>query len=221
MTDQAAPGQKVTHAVAARILAERDPVIARLLDQTGPPKLARPTETHFATLVRAVVYQQLAGRAAAAIHGRLIAALDGDVRPETLITLSDESLRAVGLSRNKLASLRDLATKVLDGTVVLSPRGLSRESDDEIVARLSAVRGIGPWTAEMFLLFQLRRLDVWPVGDLGVRRGYGLAWQVPTPSARELQPLGEVFRPYRSVAAWYCWRAAELYAGAADSALTR
>jgi DNA-3-methyladenine glycosylase II len=219
MTDQAA--RKVTHAAAARILAERDPVIARLLDQTGPPKLARPTESHFATLVRAVVYQQLAGRAAAAIHGRLIAALDGDVRPETLITLSDESLRAVGLSRNKMASLRDLATKVLDGTVVLSPRGLSRESDDEIVARLSAVRGIGPWTAEMFLLFQLRRLDVWPVGDLGVRRGYGLAWQVPTPTARELEPLGEVFRPYRSVAAWYCWRAAELYAGAADSALTR
>ena len=219
MTDQAA--RKVTHAAAARILAERDPVIARLLDQTGPPKLARPTESHFATLVRAVVYQQLAGRAAAAIHGRLIAALDGDVRPETLITLSDESLRAAGLSRNKTASLRDLATKVLDGTVVLSPRGLSRESDDEIVARLSAVRGIGPWTAEMFLLFQLRRLDVWPVGDLGVRRGYGLAWQVPTPTARELQPLGEVFRPYRSVAAWYCWRAAELYAGAADSQLTR
>ena len=219
MTDQAA--RKVTHAAAARILAERDPVIARLLDQTGPPKLARPTESHFATLVRAVVYQQLAGRAAAAIHGRLIAALDGDVRPETLITLSDESLRAVGLSRNKMASLRDLATKVLDGTVVLSPRGLSRESDDEIVARLSAVRGIGPWTAEMFLLFQLRRLDVWPVGDLGVRHGYGLAWQVPTPTARELKPLGEVFRPYRSVAAWYCWRAAELYAGAADSELTR
>ena len=219
MTDQAA--RKVTHAAAARILAERDPVIARLLDQTGPPKLARPTESHFATLVRAVVYQQLAGRAAAAIHGRLIAALDGDVRPETLIALSDESLRAVGLSRNKMASLRDLATKVLDGTVVLSPRGLAAESDEKIIARLSAVRGIGPWTAEMFLLFQLRRLDVWPVGDLGVRRGYGLAWQVPTPTARELQPLGEVFRPYRSVAAWYCWRAAELYAGAADSALTR
>jgi DNA-3-methyladenine glycosylase II len=219
MTDQAA--RKMTHAAAARILAERDPVIARLLDQTGPPKLARPTESHFATLVRAVVYQQLAGRAAAAIHGRLIAALDGDVRPETLITLSDESLRAVGLSRNKMASLRDLATKVLDGTVVLSPRGLAAESDDEIIARLSAVRGIGPWTAQMFLLFQLRRLDVWPVGDLGVRRGYGLAWQVPTPTARELQPLGEVFRPYRSVAAWYCWRAAELYAGAADSGLTR
>ena len=90
-----------------------------------------------------------------------------------------------------MASLRDLAAKVLDGTVVLSPRGLAAESDDEIVARLSKVRGIGPWTAEMFLLFQLRRLDVWPVGDLGVRRGYGLAWQIPTPTARELEPLGE------------------------------
>ena len=206
---------------AARILAERDPVIARLVAEAGPPRLSRPTESHFGTLVRAIVYQQLAGRAAAAIHGRLIAAVGGDVAPETLIALTDEQMRAVGLSRNKTASLRDLAAKVLDGTVVLSPRGLGRESDDEIITRLSAVRGIGPWTAEMFLIFQLRRLDVWPVGDLGVRRGYGLAWQVPEPTARELKPLGEPFRPYRSVAAWYCWRAAELYAGAADSALTR
>jgi len=206
---------------AARILAERDPVIARLVAEAGPPRLSRPTESHFGTLVRAIVYQQLAGRAAAAIHGRLIAAVGGNVLPEPLLALTDEQMRAVGLSRNKMASLRDLAAKVLDGTVVLSPRGLARKSDDEIITRLSAVRGIGPWTAEMFLIFQLRRLDVWPVGDLGVRRGYGLAWQVPEPTARELMPLGEPFRPYRSVAAWYCWRAAELYAGAADSALTR
>ena len=181
---------------------------------------APPAESHFATLVRAIVYQQLAGRAAAAIHGRLIAALGGDVQPEELVALSDETLRAVGLSRAKVVSLRDLAAKVLDGTVVLSPRGLARESDEQIIARLSAVRGIGRWTAEMFLLFQLRRLDVWPVGDLGVRRGYGLAWQVPMPTARELEPLGDPYRPYRSVLAWYCWRAAELYAHAADSALT-
>jgi DNA-3-methyladenine glycosylase II len=221
MTDQPdGTRRKVSHAEAARILAERDPVIARLRAQTGPPRFGRPTETHFETLVRAIVYQQLAGRAAAAIHGRLIAALGGEARPETLITLSDEQMRAVGLSRAKVASLRDLAAKVLDGTVLLAPRGLARESDDEIVARLSAVRGIGTWTAEMFLLFQLRRLDVWPVGDLGIRRGYGLAWQVPTPTARELKPLGDPFRPYRSVAAWYCWRAAELYADAAASALT-
>ena len=131
-------GRKPSWTAAARILAGRDPVIARLLGQAGPPRLSRPAESHFATLVRAIVYQQLAGRAAAAIHGRLIAALGGDVRPETLIALPEESLRAAGLSRAKMASLRDLAAKVLDGTVVLSPRGLARESDDEIVARLSA-----------------------------------------------------------------------------------
>jgi DNA-3-methyladenine glycosylase II len=213
--------RKVSFAAAARILAERDPVIARLLEQTGLPRLSRPLESHFATLVRAIVYQQLAGRAAAAIHGRLIAALGGDVQPEALIALSDETLRAVGLSKAKVMSLRDLAAKVLDGTVVLSPPALARESDEEIIARLSAVRGIGRWTAEMFLLFRLRRQDVWPVGDLGIRRGYGLAWHIPTPTARELEPLGDPYRPYRSVLAWYCWRAAELYAGAADSALTR
>jgi DNA-3-methyladenine glycosylase II len=220
-TAQDAPARKkVTPAAAARILADQDPVIARLLAETGPPRFGRPTESHFATLVRAVVYQQLAGRAAAAIHGRLIAAMGGDVQPEPLLALSDEDLRAVGLSRAKVASLRDLAAKVLDGTVLLAPPRLVRESDEEIIARLSAVRGIGRWTAEMFLLFQLRRLDVWPVGDLGVRRGYGLAWQIPTPTARELQPLGDPYRPYRSVLAWYCWRAAELYGQAADSALT-
>jgi DNA-3-methyladenine glycosylase II len=218
---EALPNRRLSHAAAARILATRDPVISRLITDAGPPRVGRPQESHFAALVRAIVYQQLAGAAAAAIHRRLITALNSDVQPDALLSLSDESLRAVGLSANKAASLRDLATKVLDGTVVLSPRGLSRESDDEVIARLSTVRGIGPWTAEMFLMFQLRRLDVWPTGDLGVRRGYGLAWKIPMPSAKELQPLGDRYRPYRSVVAWYCWRAAELYAGAADSALTR
>jgi DNA-3-methyladenine glycosylase II len=213
--------KKITPAAAARVLAGQDPVIARLLAETGPPKFGRPTESHFATLVRAVVYQQLAGRAAAAIHGRLITAVGGDVQPEPLLALSDEDLRAVGLSRAKVASLRDLAAKVLYGTVVLSPPRLARETDEEIITRLSTVRGIGRWTSEMFLLFQLRSLDVWPVGDLGIRHGYGLAWQVPTPTAKELQPLGDPYRPYRSVLAWYCWRAAELYGKAADSALTR
>jgi len=220
-TREARPAQRMSHAAAARMLATRDPVMARLLADAGPPRISRPGGSHFATLVRAIVYQQLAGRAAAAIHGRLLAALDGEVQPETLLALSDESLRAVGLSANKVASLRDLASRVLDGTVELAPRRLSRLGDEEISARLSSVRGIGPWTADMFLMFQLRRLDVWPTGDFGVRRGYGLAWQVPMPSARELQPLGDPYRPYRSVVAWYCWRAVELYAGAADSALTR
>jgi DNA-3-methyladenine glycosylase II len=164
---------RVSHAAAAAVLADRDPVIARLLAETGPPQLRPFPDPPFAALVRAIVYQQLAGAAAAAIHGRLVAALAGNVTPETLSALSDEAFRAAGMSRNKILSLRDLAAKTLDGTVVLTPRRLARQSDEEIVARLSAVRGIGRWTAEVFLLFQLRRLDIWPVGDLGVRRGYG------------------------------------------------
>ena len=212
---------RVSPTEAARVLAGRDPVIARLVEAAGPPRFRRPADSHFASLVRAVVYQQLAGRAAAAIHGRLVAALDGDVEPEGVLALAPDALRGAGLSANKAATVRDLAAKVLDGTVVLSPRGLARESDDEVVARLSTVRGIGRWTAEMFLMFQLRRPDVWPTGDLGVRRGYSLAWEVAMPAPRELEALGEPFRPYRSVAAWYCWRATELYAGAAGSAVTR
>jgi DNA-3-methyladenine glycosylase II len=196
-------------------------VLASLIAAAGPIHIGRRTGSHFAGLVEAIVYQQLAGAAARAIHGRLVVALDDDVRPETVLALSDETLRAVGLSANKARSLRDLAAKVLDGTVTLSPRGLSHQSDEEVVARLSTVRGIGPWTAQMFLIFRLRRLDVWPTGDFGVRQGYGLAWNVPTPTARELEPRGDPYRPYRTVVAWYCWRAAELYAGAADGALTR
>jgi DNA-3-methyladenine glycosylase II len=205
------PRRKVTPRQAAQLLAERDPVIARLLAEAGPPSFPAPTETHFGTLVRAVTFQQLAGPAARSIHGRLIAALDGDVAPEGLLTLTDEALRAVGLSGAKVASLRDLSAKVLDGTVVLEPRRLARLSDAEITTRLSEVRGIGRWTAEMFLMFQLRRLDVWPTGDLGVRRGYGLAWGVAMPTPKQLEALGDPYRPYRSVVAWYCWRAAELY----------
>jgi DNA-3-methyladenine glycosylase II len=214
--------KRVSHSEAADILATRDPVLARLIAVAGPIRISRRgPASHFASLVEAIVYQQLAGAAARAIHGRLVTALDDDVQPEALLALSDETLRAAGLSGNKARSLRDLATKVLDGTVVLAPRSLSRQSDEEVTAGLSTVRGIGPWTAQMFLMFRLRRLDVWPVGDLGIRQGYGLAWKVPTPTARELEPLGEPYRPYRTVVAWYCWRAVELYAGAADSALTR
>ena len=193
----------------------------RLVAEAGPPKVRPPAETHFGALVRAVVYQQLAGPAAAAIHGRLIAALGDEVTAKRLLSLPTGTLRSVGLSANKAASLQDLAAKVLDGTVVLDPAGLRRESDAEVVARLSAVRGIGKWTAEMFLMFQLRRLDVWPTGDLGVRKGFGLAWGIPTPTPKQLDPLGDPYRPYRSVVAWYCWRAAELYGRAQDSALTR
>jgi DNA-3-methyladenine glycosylase II len=208
-------------AEAARTLAARDPVLADLIEKTGPIRLTRRAESPFAALVQAIVYQQLAGPAARAIHGRLITALDGDLTPEALLALSDGEFRTAGLSARKVLSLRDLAGKVLDGTVVVSPRALSRQSDDQVTARLSTVQGIGPWSAQMFLIFQLRRLDVWPVGDYGVRKGYGLAWKIPTPTARELEPLGDPYRPYRTVLAWYCWRAAELLGGAAESAVTR
>jgi DNA-3-methyladenine glycosylase II len=210
-TDGRNPAHKATPRQAAGLLAERDPVIARLVADAGPPSFPAPTESHFGTLVRAITFQQLAGPAARAIHGRLVAALHGDVSPEPLLALPEEALRAAGLSGAKAASLRDLSAKVLDGTVVLDPRRLARLADEEIVARLSSVRGIGRWSAEMFLMFQLRRLDVWPVGDLGVRRGFGLAWGIPMPTPKQLEELGEPYHPYRSVVAWYCWRASELY----------
>jgi DNA-3-methyladenine glycosylase II len=208
----------VSPRAAARLLAERDPVLARLVAEAGLPTFPVPKESHFGTLVRAITYQQLAGNAARAIHGRLVAALGGDVAPERLLGLPEEALREAGLSRAKIASLRDLSAKVLDGTVVLGPRQLGRLSDGEIAARLTSVRGIGPWTAEIFLMFQLRRLDVWPTGDLGVRRGYGLAWNVPTPTAKELDVLGEAYHPYRTIVAWYCWRAVELFAASQGAA---
>jgi DNA-3-methyladenine glycosylase II len=219
-TSDAPRPRPVTPRQAAQILAERDPVIARLRAQAGPPVFPKPTDTHFATLVRSVTYQQLAGAAARAIHGRLIQALDGDVTPERLLATPTELLRGAGLSARKAVSLQDLATKVLDGTIVLDSRRLARESDEEIVARLSSVTGIGKWSAEIFLMFQLRRMDVWPTGDLAVRRGFGLAWSIPTPTPKQLDLLGQPYRPYRSVVAWYCWRAAQLYAGTARTPVT-
>jgi DNA-3-methyladenine glycosylase II len=203
------PTRARTLSAAARRLAERDKVVGALVDAYGLPRLGRPDDIHFAALVQSIVFQQLAGAAASTIHRRLVAALGGDVVPEAVLALAPEEMRGAGLSGNKAASVRDLAAKVLDGTVVLDPRGLARESDEEVIERLSSVRGIGRWTAEMFLMFQLRRLDVWPTGDLGVRRGFSVAWGIPMPSARELEPLGDAFRPYRSAVAWYCWRAAE------------
>jgi DNA-3-methyladenine glycosylase II len=216
------PGQarKVSAREAARILAERDPVIARLVAEVGLPVFRRPTDTNFGMLVRSVTFQQLAGAAAQAIHGRLVLALGEDVTPERLLATPAEALRGAGLSARKVESLQDLSAKVLDGTVVLDARRVARESDEEIIARLSGVRGIGKWSSEMFLIFQLRRLDVWPTGDLGVRKGYGLAWAIPTPTTKQLDVLGEPYRPYRSVVAWYCWRAAQIYAGTARTAVT-
>jgi DNA-3-methyladenine glycosylase II len=190
-------------------LARRDPVIAALVERVGPFALRPALPDSFAALVRAILYQQLAGAAAAAIHGRFLALFDQGLTPEAVLATSEASLRSAGLSRSKAISIRDLATKVADGTVPLEDA--DDLSDDEIVSRLSTVRGIGRWTAEMFLIFQLRRLDVWPVDDLGVRAGYAIAWALPeVPTPKQLEPLGDRFRPYRSVAAWYCWRAVEL-----------
>jgi DNA-3-methyladenine glycosylase II len=211
---------KVSPRQAALLLAERDPVLARLVAEAGLPSFPKPTESHFAVLVRSIVYQQLAGAAAQAIHRRLIAALDGEVVPERVLATPAETLRAAGLSGNKVLSLQDLAAKVLDGTVMLNPRQLARESDADIAARLITVRGIGKWSADIFLMFQLRRLDIWPTGDLAVRKGYGLGWSIPTPTAKQLDLLGEPYHPYRSIVAWYCWRAAQLYAGTKATAVT-
>ena len=203
------------------MLAERDPVIRRLVEETGPPEIRASSETPFEALLRAVVYQQLAGRAASAIHGRLVSALDGTITPEQLLGLTPEAMRAAGLSARKVSTLRDLAAKVVGGMIVLDPVGIRAESDETLIERLTTVPGIGTWTVQVFLMFQLERLDIWPTGDLGVRKGYGLGWGIPTPTPKQLEPLGEPFRPYRSILAWYCWRAAERYGGAADSAVTR
>jgi DNA-3-methyladenine glycosylase II len=200
-------------------VAARDPVLAHLVELAGPIKYRpRDPDGPFGALVRAIVYQQLAGRAAQAIHGRVLATVEGSLTPETLSAVPDEALRGAGLSRAKLASLRDLSAKILDGTVDLT--GSSRLSDEELIAALVTVRGIGRWTAEMYLMFELRRLDVWPVDDLGVQQGYGAAWELdPAPTAKQLAPLGDPFRPYRSVVARYCWAAVALLRGGTNPAL--
>ena len=200
-------------------VAARDPVLAHLVALVGPiTHRPRDPDGRFGALVRAIVYQQLAGRAAQAIHQRVRATVGDTLTPETLTAVPDDALRTAGLSANKLASLRDLSAKILEGTVDLTQS--SRLSDDELIAALITVRGIGRWTAEMYLMFELRRLDVWPVDDLGVRQGYGLAWRLdPPPSAKQLAPLGERFRPYRSIVARYCWAAVALLRGGTDPAL--
>jgi DNA-3-methyladenine glycosylase II len=210
---------RVSLASAVTDVAARDPVLANLVALVGPIRhRPRNPDGHFGALVRAIVFQQLAGPAAQAIHGRVAAAVGGDISPEALDAAPDEELRAAGLSANKLASLRDLSAKVLDGTVDLDAS--RARSDDEVIADLVTVRGIGRWTAEMYLMFELRRLDVWPVDDLGVRQGYGLAWGVdPPPHPKELASLGEPFHPYRSVVARYCWEAVALFRGGTDPSL--
>ena len=198
------------HGKAHRHLANTDPRMAQLIARSrryniGPAVSIRP----FDALAESIAYQQLSGKAAATIFGRVRALYPKRkwLDPEQLLATPDESLRAAGLSRAKTAALKDLAAKTIDGTVP-SGRALLRMSDDEIIARLTMVRGIGRWTVEMLLLFDLGRPDIWPVDDYGVRKGFAKTFgrrKLPTP--KQLVKIGEKWRPYRSVAAWYFWRA--------------
>ena len=170
-----------------------------------PSLLVRP----FDALAESIAYQQLSGKAAATIWGRVRALYPKKkyLDPKRVLKTPDEKLRAAGLSRSKTAALKDLAAKTLDGTVPTA-RQLARMSDEEIIARLTTVRGIGRWTVEMLLLFDLGRPDVWPVHDYGVRKGFAKTFRKRTlPTPKQLIKHGEKWRPYRSVAAWYFWRA--------------
>src|ERR1051325_6055082 len=191
-------------------LAKSDPRFADLISRSRKfdviaNKLVRP----FEALAESIAYQQLSGKAAATIWGR-VRALYGKRKkldPAEVLKTPDETLRACGLSGSKTAALKDLAAKTLDGTVP-TRRELIRMTDEEIIERLTKVRGIGRWTVEMLLLFELGRLDVWPVADYGVQKGFAKTFgrrKLPTP--KQFAKIGEKWRPYRSVAAWYFWRA--------------
>ncbi len=200
----------MAHERAHRHIAATHPRLAELIARSlryniTPSVPVRP----FDALAESIVYQQLSGKAAAKIFSRVRALYPRRkyLDPQLVLSTSDEKLRSAGLSRSKTAALKDLAAKTLDGTVP-SAGALAKMSDEEIVARLITIRGIGRWTAEMLLLFDLGRLDVWPVDDYGVRKGFAKTFgkrKLPTP--KQLKKLGEKWRPYRSVAAWYFWRA--------------
>jgi len=186
----------------------RDPVMGPWVRKIGSVKVLEMTEEPFFYLARTICYQQLAGKAAATIHGRFVEALKGDVTPAKVLRVRETTLRKAGLSRNKLAAIRDLATKIRSGEVEV--HDLEEQPDDEVVERLVRVRGIGEWTAQMYLMFRLYRPDVWPTGDLGVRAGFAKAHAVdPPPTEKALVPFGDGYRPWRSAAAFYCWRILE------------
>ncbi|MFQ5536296.1 MAG: DNA-3-methyladenine glycosylase family protein [Gemmatimonadota bacterium] len=202
-------GEELTLWETGRRILLKDARFAPVVRAAGPVRWEAREVDPFRYLVRSIVYQQLAGAAARTIHGRVLEALRGEVTPEKVLRVRDTTLRQAGLSQNKLAAIRDLAHKVCDGTVAL--HDLEERTDAEVEERLVQVRGIGPWTAHMFLLFHLRRPDVWPVGDLGVRSGYARIHGLDeAPFQKEMSPLGEPYRPWRSAAAWYCWRALEV-----------
>ena len=198
------PDEAISH------LRERDPKLAQLIERVGAFRLKLDrAATPFEALCESIIYQQITGRAAATIAGRFRDRV-GEGRyppPERLIEATDAVLREVGLSRGKCAALRDLAAKSLDGTVP-EMRRLRAMKDEEIVEQLTVVRGIGRWTAEMFLIFRLGRPDVLPANDYGVRKGFKLAFrkrELPEPD--QVARRGERWRPYRTVASWYLWRA--------------
>lgn len=193
-------------------LREADARMGAMIDHYGDFDIkSEAALSPYHSLLRAIVYQQLSGKSAGAIYGRLLALLPGEAhsQPQALEALSDEQLRGVGLSRNKLLAARDLAARTLDGTVPAA-EALHQLGDEEIIERLTTVRGIGRWTVEMMLIFKLGRPDVLPVGDLGVRKGAQRLFELEEiPKPKALEQLAEPWRPYRSVASWYLWRATE------------
>lgn len=210
------------HSESIRHLKRVDPVLAVIIERVGPCRLEPRREgTHFDALVRSIIYQQLSGKAAGTIHGRLRGLYgDRNPTPAELLATPEEQLRAVGLSRQKLSYLKDLATKVESGVVPLSAEVIDHLGDDEIIERLVQVKGIGRWTVQMFLMFRLGRRDVLPDLDLGIqnaiRRAYGMRKQ---PAPKDVVRIGAKWRPHASVASWYLWRFLE--AGRNESAGTK
>ncbi len=188
---------------AVRDLGDRDERFARLVDALGYPAIPQRPST-FENMARAIAYQQLAGAAANAIWSRVTALFDGEVDPAAVLRKRDATYRKAGLSGPKTRYIKDLARHVVDGRLV--PEDLPGMSDEEVIAAMTQVTGIGPWSAQMHLMFALKRPDVWPVLDLGVRKGWAKFAACDEPTARELDPLGEEYRPYRSIVAWYMWR---------------
>lgn len=198
-------------AQARRALMRRDPVLGGMICRIGPCTLSlRRPAAPFPALLRAIVYQQLSGKAANTIHGRVLELFPGRAHPapEQFLAIPEEQLRGAGLSRNKMLAVRDLAAKVLDGTVP-DLRRLRAMSDADIIEHLVQVRGIGRWTVEMLLIFNLGRPDVLPLDDLGVRKGFARAFDADPANRDALAERGERWGPWRSVAAWYLWRVAD------------
>jgi DNA-3-methyladenine glycosylase II len=195
----------IDYARARRALMRRDPVLAGLIRQHGECGLAASQRNDpFRALLHAIIAQQLSTKAAKTIEGRFEALFDGQPAPSAVASVSDERLRAVGLSSQKLKYVRDLCERILDGSLKLET--LDAMNDDEVIAALTSVKGIGRWTAEMFLMFRLHRPDVLPVGDLGIVKAVQRAYKLRTlPSPQRLMKIGESWRPYRSVACWYLW----------------